>query len=151
MSSVSFSELSPIPVGGRGAVKEVSRLDAPAAAILMFPPPPTRMVDNVPTAEERAMFMLLEEVMILVLGVKFLGIAVLTVEGVIDVVRIGDLMGVWEVAERKILICVPVGRGMSRCWVTPPGGLTVMVEVGQEILKGDGVPYALTEIPGELS
>ena len=132
-------------------MKEVSRLDAPAAANLMFPPPPTRMVDNVPTAEERAMFMLLEEVMILGLGVKFLGIAVLTVEGVIDVVRIGDLMGVWEVAERKILICVPVGRGMSRCWVTPPGGLTVMVEVGLEILKGDGVPYALTEIPGELS
>ena len=147
MSSVSFSELSPIPVGGRGAVKEVSRLDAPAAAILMFPPPPTRMVDNVPTAEERAMFMLLEEVMILGLGVKFLGIAVLTVEVVMDVVRIGDLMGVWEVAERKILICVPVGRGMSRCWVTPPGGLTVMVEVGQEILKGD----ALTLMPGELS
>ena len=98
-------------------MKDVSRLDAPAAAILMFPPPPTRMVDNVPTAEERAMFMLLEEVMILGLGVKFLGIAVLTVEGVIDVVRIGDLMGVWEVAGRKILICVPVGRGMSRGWV----------------------------------
>ena len=97
------------------------------------------------------MLVLLEVVRILVLGVKFLGIAVLTVEGVIDVVRIGDLMGVWEVAECKILICVPVGRGMSRCWVTSPGGLTVMVEVGLEILKGDGVPYALTEIPGELS
>ena len=147
MSSVSFSELSPIPVGGRGAVKEVSRLDAPAAAILMFPPPPTRMVDNVPTAEERAMLVLLEVVRILVLGVKFLGIAVLTVEVVMDVVKIGDLMGVWEVAERKILICVPDGRGMSRGWVTPPGGLTVMVEVGQEILKGD----ALTLMPGELS
>ena len=132
-------------------MKEVSRLDAPAAANLMFAPPPTRMVDNVPTAEERAMLVLLEVVRILVLGVKFLGIAVLTVEVVMDVVRIGDLMGVWEVAERKILICVPVGRGMSRCWVTPPGGLTVMVEVGLEILKGDGVPYALTEIPGELS
>ena len=93
------------------------------------------------------MFMLLEVVRILGLGVKFLGIAVLTVEVVMDVVRIGDLMGVWEVARRKILICVPVGRGMSRGWVTPPGGLTVMVEVGQEILKGD----ALTLMPGELS
>ena len=128
-------------------MKDVSRLDAPAAAILMFPPPPTRMVDNVPTAEERAMLVLLEVVRILVLGVKFLGIAVLTVEVVMDVVRIGDLMGVWEVARRKILICVPVGRGMSRGWVTPPGGLTVMVEVGQEILKGD----ALTLMPRELS
>ena len=49
------AELSPNPVGVGGAVKEVSRLDAPAAAILMFPPPPTRMVGKVPTAEERAM------------------------------------------------------------------------------------------------
>ena len=151
MSSVSFSELSPIPLGGGGAVKDVSRLDAPAAAILMFPPPPTRMVDNVPTAEERAMFMLLEEVMILVLGVKFLGIAVLTDELKIDVVRIGVLMGVWvEVAGRKIL--VPLGRGMRRCccWLTSPGALTIMVELaGRKSLMGEGVPD--TVMPGELS
>ena len=115
------AELSPNPVGGGGAVKELSRLDVPAAANLMFAPPPTRMVDNVPTAEERAMVVLLV-VMILGLGVKFLGIAVLTVEVVMDVVRIGDLMGVWEVARRKILICVPVGRGMSRCWSDCHGG-----------------------------
>ncbi len=37
------------------------------------------MVGNVPTAEEREMVVLLEVVMILGLGVKFLGIAVLTV------------------------------------------------------------------------
>ena len=33
LPSVSFSELSPIPVGGGGAVKEVFRLDAPAAEL----------------------------------------------------------------------------------------------------------------------
>ena len=154
MSSVSFSELSPIPVGGRGAVKEVSRLDAPAAANLMFAPPPTRMVDNVPTAEERAMVVLLV-VMILGLGVKFLGIAVLTDEERIDVLRIGVLMGVWvvvEVAGRKIL--VPLGRGMRRCccWLTSPGALTIMVELaGRKSLMGDGVPDALTVMSGERS
>ena len=136
-------------------MKDVSRLDAPAAAILMFPPPPTRMVDNVPTAEERAMFMLLEEVMILGLGVKFLGIAVLTDEERIDVLRIGVLMGVWvvvEVAGRKIL--VPLGRGMRRCccWLTSPGALTIMVELaGRKSLMGDGVPHALTVMSGERS
>ena len=131
-------------------MKEVSRLDAPAAANLMFAPPPTRMVDNVPTAEERAMVVLLV-VMILGLGVKFLGIAVLTDEVMIDVVRIGVLMGVWvEVAGRKIL--VPLGRGMRRCccWLTSPGALTIMVELaGRKSLMGEGVPD--TVMPGELS
>ena len=136
-------------------MKEVSRLDAPAAANLMFAPPPTRMVDNVPTAEERAMLVLLEVVMILGLGVKFLGIAVLTDEERIDVLRIGVLMGVWvvvEVAGRKIL--VPLGRGMSRCccWLTSPGALTIMVELaGRKSLMGDGVPDALTVMSGERS
>ena len=135
-------------------MKEVSRLDAPAAANLMFAPPPTRMVDNVPTAEERAMLVLLEVVMILGLGVKFLGIAVLTDEARIDV-RIGVLMGVWvvvEVAGRKIL--VPLGRGMRRCccWLTSPGALTIMVELaGRKSLMGDGVPDALTVMSGERS
>ena len=151
------AELSPNPVGGGGAVKEVSRLDAPAAAILMFPPPPTRMVGNVPTADERAMFVLLEVVIILCLGVKFLGIAVLIFEVVIDVIRIGDLMGVWVVVVvtgRKILIGVPLGRGMSRgcCWLTSPGALTIIVELaGRKSLMGDGVPGALTVMPGDLS
>ena len=132
-------------------MKEVSRLDAPAAANLMFAPPPTRMVDNVPTAEESAMVVLLV-VMILGLGVKFLGIAVLTDEVRIDV-RIGVLMGVWvvvEVAGRKIL--VPLGRGMRRCccWLTSPGALTIMVELaGRKSLMGEGVPD--TVMPGELS
>ena len=133
-------------------MKEVSRLDAPAAANLMFAPPPTRMVGNVPTAEERAMVVLLE-VMILGLGVKFLGIAVLTDELKTDVVRIGVLMGVWvEVAGRKIL--VPLGRGMRRCccWLTSPGALTIMVELaGRKSLMGDGVPHALTVMSGERS
>ena len=148
------AELSPNPEGGGGAVKEVSRLDAPAAANLMFAPPPTRMVDNVPTAEERAMVVLLV-VMILGLGVKFLGIAVLTDEERIDVLRIGVLMGVWvvvEVAGRKIL--VPLGRGMRRCccWLTSPGALTIMVELaGRKSLMGDGVPHALTVMSGERS
>ena len=145
------AELSPNPVGGGGAVKELSRLDVPAAANLMFAPPPTRMVGNVPTAEERAMFVLLEVVMILDLGVKFLGIAVLTDEVTIDVVRIGVLMGVWVVvAGRKIL--VPLGRGMRRCccWLTSPGALTIMVELaGRKSLMGEGVPD--TVMPGELS
>ena len=119
----------------------------------MFAPPPTRMVDNVPTAEERAMLVLLEVVMILGLGVKFLGIAVLTDEERIDVLRIGVLMGVWvvvEVAGRKIL--VPLGRGMRRCccWLTSPGALTIMVELaGRKSLMGEGVPD--TVMPGELS
>ena len=127
------------------------RFDATAAAILMFPPPPTRTVGN-PTAEERAMFVLFEVVMILGLGAKFLGIVVLTVEVKLDVVRIGVLMRVWEVPGRKSLIGVPLGREMSRCCVTSPGGLTVMVEVaGRKILIGDGVPTALTEMLGELS
>ena len=130
-------------------MKEVSRLDAPAAANLMFAPPPTRMVDNVPTAEESAMVVLLV-VMILGLGVKFLGIAVLTDEVRIDV-RIGVLMGVWVVvAGRKIL--VPLGRGMRRCccWLTSPGALTIMVELaGRKSLMGEGVPD--TVMPGELS
>ena len=91
-------------------MKELSRLDAPAAAILMFPPPPTQTVCNPPTAERRAMFMLLEVVMILGLGV-----VVLTVEVKFDVVRIDVLMGVWEVAGRMILI----GDGV-------PEALTVM-------------------------
>ena len=149
------AELSPNPVGGGGAVKKLSRLDAPAAANLMFAPPPTRMVGNVPTAEERAMFVLLEVVMILDLGVKFLGIAVLTDEVRIDEVKIGVLMGVWvvvEVAGRKIL--VPLGRGMRRCccWLTSPGALTIMVELaGRKSLMGDGVPHALTVMSGERS
>ena len=136
-------------------MKELSRLDVPAAANLMFAPPPTRMVGNVPTAEERAMFVLLEVVMILDLGVKFLGIAVLTDEVTIDVVRIGVLMGVWvvvEVAGRKIL--VPLGRGMRRCccWLTSPGALTIMVELaGRKSLMGDGVPAALTVMSGDRS
>ena len=33
LPSVSFSELSPIPVGGGGAVKEVFRLDAPTTEL----------------------------------------------------------------------------------------------------------------------
>ena len=92
-------------------------------------------------------------VMILGLGVKFLGIAVLTDEERIDVLRIGVLMGVWVVvAGRKIL--VPLGRGMSRCccWLTSPGALTIMVELaGRKSLMGDGVPDALTVMSGERS
>ena len=133
-------------MGSGGVVKELLGLDAVEAAILMFPPPPTRTdppaaegramfnaaaVEAVilmfplpmtrtdpPTAEGRAMFML-EVVTILGLGI---------VEVKCGVVRIDVLMGVWEVAGRKILIGVSIVRGMNRCWLTlEAGGRTVML------------------------
>ena len=56
--------------------------------------------------------------------------------------------GDWRRQDRWSL---PLGRGMSRCcyWLTSPGALalTIMVELA---VLGDGVPDALTVMPGEL-